>query len=166
MSREGPCTLHQVFPDGNIFHKHRTVSPSENGHQYNPESVFRFHWLQMNSCLCVGVCVWVCACMSVYVCAKLLQSCLTLCDPMDCSLPGSSVHGILQARILKWVAVPFSRVCSSIQFDHTQVHVTSTTRRLTHAGSLKSHPLTPFFQSLATVDMFSISKLLSFNNVI
>ena len=35
--------------------------------------------------------------------------CLTLCDPMDCSLPGSSVHGILQARILKWVAIPFSR---------------------------------------------------------
>ena len=34
------------------------------------------------------------------VCARLLQSCLTLCDPMDCSLPGSSVHGILQARIL------------------------------------------------------------------
>ena len=31
------------------------------------------------------------------------QSCLTLCDPMDCSLPGSSVHGILQARILEWV---------------------------------------------------------------
>ena len=34
---------------------------------------------------------------------------LTLCDPMNCSLPGSSVHGILQARILEWVAVPFSR---------------------------------------------------------
>ena len=37
------------------------------------------------------------------------QSCLTLCDPMDCRPPGSSVHGILQARILEWVAVPFSR---------------------------------------------------------
>jgi len=37
------------------------------------------------------------------------QSCPTLCDPMDCSLPGSSVHGILQARILEWVAIPFSR---------------------------------------------------------
>ena len=34
------------------------------------------------------------------MCAKLLQWCPTLCDPMDCSLPGSSVHGILQARIL------------------------------------------------------------------
>ena len=35
-------------------------------------------------------------------------SCPTLCDPMDCSLPGSSFHGILQARVLEWVAIPFS----------------------------------------------------------
>ena len=39
----------------------------------------------------------------------LLQSCPTLCDPMDCSPPGSSVHGILQARILEWVAMSFSK---------------------------------------------------------
>ena len=38
-----------------------------------------------------------------------IQFCLTLCDPMDSSLPGSSVLGILQARILEWVAIPFSR---------------------------------------------------------
>ena len=44
----------------------------------------------------------------VCVCESL-QSCLTLCDPMDCSPPGSSVHGILQARILEWVAMPSSR---------------------------------------------------------
>ena len=41
--------------------------------------------------------------------AKSLQSCPTLCDPMDCSLPDSSVHGILQAKILEWVAMPSSR---------------------------------------------------------
>ena len=41
--------------------------------------------------------------------AKLLQSCLTLCNSMDCSPPGSSVHGILQARILEWVAMASSR---------------------------------------------------------
>ena len=45
----------------------------------------------------------------MYVRAKLLQLCLTLCNPMDCSLPGSSVHGILQARILEWVTISFSR---------------------------------------------------------
>ena len=37
------------------------------------------------------------------------QLCLTLCDPMDCSLPGFTVHGLLQARILEWVATPFCR---------------------------------------------------------
>ena len=41
-------------------------------------------------------------------CAKSLQSCLTLCDPVDCSPPDSSVRGILQARILEWVAISFS----------------------------------------------------------
>ena len=40
------------------------------------------------------------------------KSCLTLCDPMDCSLLGSSVHGILQTRILEWVAYLFSRETS------------------------------------------------------
>ena len=43
------------------------------------------------------------------VCTKSLESCLILCDPMDCSPPGSSVHGILQARILEWVAMPSSK---------------------------------------------------------
>ena len=42
------------------------------------------------------------------VAAKSLQSCLTLCGPMDCSLPGSSVHGILQVRVLEWIAIAFS----------------------------------------------------------
>ena len=40
------------------------------------------------------------------------QSCLILCNPKDYSPPGSSVHGILQARILEWVVIPFSRISS------------------------------------------------------
>ena len=40
--------------------------------------------------------------------AKSLQSCPTLSDPMDCSLPGSSVHGVFQARVLEWGAIAFS----------------------------------------------------------
>ena len=40
--------------------------------------------------------------------SKVAQSCLTLSDPMDCSLPGSSVHGIFQARVLEWGAITFS----------------------------------------------------------
>ena len=43
---------------------------------------------------------------------KVAQPCLTCCSPMDCSLPGSSVHGILQARILEWVVIPFFRESS------------------------------------------------------
>ena len=51
----------------------------------------------------------------VYMCMLVAQSCLSLCDPMDYSPPGSSVHGILQARILEWVAIPFSRGSSRDQ---------------------------------------------------
>ena len=42
-------------------------------------------------------------------CCLVAKLCLTLCNPMDCSPPGSSVHGISQARILEWVSIPFSR---------------------------------------------------------
>ena len=52
------------------------------------------------------------------VCVELLQSCLTLCDLMDSSQPTSSVHGILQARILEWVAVPTSRGSSQPRHRH------------------------------------------------
>ena len=52
------------------------------------------------------------------------KSCPALCDPMDCSLPGSSVHGISQARILEWVAITYSRR-SSWPRDHTCVSCVS-----------------------------------------
>ena len=45
-------------------------------------------------------------------CCLVTKSCATLCNPVDCCLPGSSVHGILQARILEWVSIPFSRASS------------------------------------------------------
>ena len=48
----------------------------------------------------------------ILVCVQSLQSCLTLCNPLDYSPPSSSVHGILQARILEWVAMPSSRESS------------------------------------------------------
>ena len=52
--------------------------------------------------------------------SEVAQSCPTLCNPMDCSLPGSFVHGIFQARILEWVAISFSRRSSQPR-DQTQV---------------------------------------------
>ena len=51
---------------------------------------------------------------------SVAQSCLTLCDPMDCSLPGYSVHEIFQARILEWVSIPFFRGSSRAR-DQTWV---------------------------------------------
>ena len=56
------------------------------------------------------VCVCVCVCVRARARARsVTQSCPTLCDPMDCSLPGSSVYWILPARILEWVAISSSR---------------------------------------------------------
>ena len=52
--------------------------------------------------------------------SEVAQSCLTLCDPVDCSPPGSSVHGILQASVLEWVAISFSRGSSQPR-DRTRV---------------------------------------------
>ena len=56
------------------------------------------------------VCVWVCLsfCLCVHV-HSVSEVCLTLCNPMDCSLPGFSVHGIFQARIPEWAAISYSR---------------------------------------------------------
>ena len=50
------------------------------------------------------------------LCVLVIQSRLTLCDPTDCSLPGFSVHGILQAKILEWIAIPFSRGTSQPRY--------------------------------------------------
>ena len=63
---------------------------------------------QSASLFCFG-CLVALTQISTLHCSKSLQSCWTLCYSMDCSLPGSSVHGILEARILEWVAMPFSR---------------------------------------------------------
>ena len=68
----------------------------------------------------VFVSAWVCVC--VYIRQIFAQSYLTLCNPTDCSLPGSSVHGILQARILEWVAIPSSKGYSPPR-DQTHLHL-------------------------------------------
>ena len=53
-------------------------------------------------------CHFLLQCMKVKSESEVSQSCLTLCDPMDCSPPGSSIHGIFQARVLEWGAIAFS----------------------------------------------------------
>ena len=63
-----------------------------------------------------GIRVWI----SLYVCVcSVAQLCLTLCDPMDCSLPGTSVYGLLQANILEWVAISLTNG-SSCPRDRTR----------------------------------------------
>ena len=57
--------------------------------------------------------------------SEVTQSCLTLCNPVDCSLPDSSVHGILQARILEWVAISFSRVEARDAAKYPTMHRTA-----------------------------------------
>ena len=83
-------------------------------YQGSKNTLYDLIMVDMCCCVCVGVCVWV----------LVARSRPTLCDPMDCSLPGSSVHGILQARILEWVAIPFFRG-SSWPRDRTQVSCTA-----------------------------------------
>ena len=71
--------------------------------------------------------------MCVY--AQSLQSCLTLFDPMDCSPPGSSVHGILPARILEWVAMPSSRGSSHSGIEPLSPALQADSLLLNHRGS-------------------------------
>ena len=68
--------------------------------------------------------------------SEVTQLCPTLCDPMDCSPPLSSVHGIFQARVLEWVAISFSRGSSQPR-DRTQVSpiVSKTLYHLSHQGT-------------------------------
>ena len=75
-------------------------------------------------------------CVCVCVCVLVTQLCLTLCNPMDCGLPGSFVHGISQARILEWEAVPFSRgsPCQR-RGDRTQVWIRQILYHLNPQGS-------------------------------
>ena len=53
-------------------------------------------------------------CMKVKSESEVTQSCLTLSDPVDCSLPGSSIHGIFQGRVLEWDSIAFSKSCITV----------------------------------------------------
>ena len=108
---------------------------------------YPFHWNALESLLKISLlCItniytfffWIPYSVSlIHVPAKLIQSCPALCDFMDCSPPGSSLHGILQARILEWVAMPSSRgsswprvgACLSFKFLALAGFFTSSTTR-------------------------------------
>ena len=74
------------------------------------------------------------------MCAKLLQSNPNLCDPVNCSPPGSSVHGILQARILEWVAVPSSRRSSQPRDGTWVFYVSCIGRQVLYTSTIWEAP--------------------------
>ena len=77
----------------------------------------------------------ICASNYACVCAKLVQSHVTLCDSMGCRPPGSSVDGVLQERILKWVAMPSSRGSSSPGIELMSPPLQADSLPLSHQGS-------------------------------
>ena len=93
--------------DGSYCCKVATVvSGSVRPHRWQP-SRLRRPWDSPGKNTGVG-CHFFLQCMKVESESEVAQLCLTLCDPMDCSLPGSSIHGVFQARGLEWVAIAFS----------------------------------------------------------
>ena len=94
-------SLHWLFPKCHLFqHQKAVLGTPKQVQTKGPLKSFQ-------SSLC-----WTRVCVCVCVCANSLEPCLTLCDPMGCSPPGSSVHGILQARIQEWVPSSSSRESS------------------------------------------------------
>ena len=90
------------------------MSDSERPHRWQPTRLPR-PWDSPGKNTGVG-CHFLLQCMKMKSESEVVQSCLTLRDPMDCSLPGSSVHGIFQVRVLEWVAIAFS------QHIHTAIY--------------------------------------------
>ena len=79
--------------------------------------------------------------------AKSLQSCPTLYDPMDCSLPGSSVHGILQARTPEWVAISFS-ICKSKTVLKANIYFLKRRKGMRRGGEKERHKQTNLWECL------------------
>ena len=69
--------------------------------------------------------------------------CLTLCSPMDCNLPGTSVHGILQARIMEWAAMPSSRGSSQPRDLYTSKSILYTSKPIQNLKDFKKAKYTP-----------------------
>ena len=106
---------------------HSVMSDSVRPHRWQPTRLPR-PWDSPGKNTGVG-CHFLLQCMKVKTESEVAQSCLTLSNPMDCSLPGSSVHGIFQARVLEWGAIAFSviKYYTAIKFvvPWTVAHQTS-----------------------------------------
>ena len=92
------------------------VSDSVRPHRWQPIRLHR-PWDSPGKNTGVG-CYFLLQCMKVKCESEFTQLCPTLSDPMDCSLPGSSVHEIFQARVLEWGAIAFSHIYSQACLNH------------------------------------------------
>ena len=108
-------------------------------------------------------CHFLLQCMKVKSESEAAQSCPTLSDPMDCSLPGFSVHGILQARVLEWGAIAFSYflmrfiyISASITVRHSNVHVCLEFKDNFQSFSPLKVPAIPLFLLLKIGSTFSV----------
>ena len=91
-------------------------------------------------------CHFLLQCMKVKSESEVTQSCPTLSDPMDCSLPGSSIHGIFQARVLKWGAIAFSECHLGSPYLYIVVCICQP----------QSPNLSPSLSPLVTISVFSV----------
>ena len=90
------------------------MSDSVRPHKWQPTRL-RLPWDSSGKNTVVG-CHFLLQSMKVKSESEIAQSCLTLSDPLDCSLPGSSIHGIFQARVLEWGAIAFSdKITNNVQ---------------------------------------------------
>ena len=104
-------------------------------------------------------------CMKVKSESEVAQSCLTLSDPMDSSPPGSSIHGIFQARVLEWGAIAFSAVnCSHHLYPRSPEHIHLITRSLYLWSTSVLHLLTlGIYQYILSVSRVHLFKILHIN---
>ena len=125
------------------------MSDSLRPHRQQPTRL-RHPWDSPGKNIGVG-CHFLLQCMKVKSESEVTQLCLTLSDPMDCRLPGSSVHGIFQARALEWGAIAFSvkvqhlvKISGYIFHKPSKILFLSTTLTSSNLRYLlKSHPLAP-----------------------
>ena len=110
------CIFCPVFPSGNIFAKLQYYIKIRT---LQTPLMYRFPVLIILICVCASLVIQ----HSLHCCYLVVKSCQLFCNPMDCSPPDSSVHGISQARILEWVAISSYRRSSQLR-DQTLVSCT------------------------------------------
>ena len=115
-----------------------------------------------NVCLVLSLCSKDGGAGDLKVKSEVAQSCPTLCDPMDCSPPASSIHGIFQARVLEWVAISFFRKIFLTQASNRGLpHCRHMLYRLSHfrLGSLKIRRLRAKTPESATINWNAVINL-------